>query len=437
MILVVGATGLLGGRVASLLVKRGEQVRSLVRRGSSAPSWGGDVDVAMGDLTDPTSLSAACAGVDTVVATATAIGRRLAGAGGPSIREVDELGMLALVGAAETAGVARFVYVSYAGVDAGLGMPIERAKLAVERRLATSRMQRVVVRPDAFQDVHLMPLGRFDVARGRVAVFGRGDVPQRWVNVEDVAALLASLAVESDPPGLVELGGPEALSRNAAIEVAARATGRPMKRQAMPLWVARLGMRLLARPNDALASLFGLRRPPGPATGALGREPLDQPRHHPVVGERVHRTPGAVAVLSTWRAPCPPVEEGRQARHGVSRRLLRNLLNQRAPCTRPALACQRGGTAEYPDIRVFRHLRRQGAGCLPENPPAGVTSPRSGRPRELRYQRRTSPAAALTNQWRLSTSCSLPGRAQAPFLETAPGAFAGVLEPVVIVVAGP
>ena len=135
------------------------------------------------------------------MATATAIGRRLAGAGGPSIREVDELGMLALVDAAETAGVARFVYVSYAGVDAGLGMPIERAKLAVERRLATSRMQRVVVRPDAFQDVHLMPLGRFDMARGRVAVFGRGDVPQRWVNVDDVAALLASLAVEQTRPG--------------------------------------------------------------------------------------------------------------------------------------------------------------------------------------------------------------------------------------------
>ena len=167
-------------------------------------------------------------------------------------------GWLALVDAAETAGVARFVYVSYAGVDAGLGTPMERAKLAIEQRLSTSGMQAVVVRPDAFQDVHLTPLGRFDMARGRVAVFGRGDVPQRWVNVDDVAALLAALAVESDPPGLVEVGGPEALSRNAAIEVAARATGRPMKRQAMPLWVARLGMRLLARPNDALASLFGL-----------------------------------------------------------------------------------------------------------------------------------------------------------------------------------
>ena len=163
-----------------------------------------------------------------------------------------------LVDAAGAAGVARFVYVSYAGVDAGLGTPLEQAKLASEQRLATSRMRAVVVRPDAFQDVHLTPLGRFDIARGKVAVFGSGDVPQRWVSVDDVAALLAALADEPDPPRLLAVGGPEALSRNAAIEVAEHATGRRMRRQRMPIWAARLGMRVLARRNDALASLLGL-----------------------------------------------------------------------------------------------------------------------------------------------------------------------------------
>ncbi len=222
------------------------------------PSWGDGVDVVVGDLTDPASLRAACEGVETVVATATAIGRRLAGAGGPTIREVDELGMLGLVDAAEGAGVTRFVYVSFAGIDSSIGSPIDRAKQAVEQRLGASRMRRVIIRPDAFQDVHLTPLARFDMARGKVAVFGSGKVPQRWVSVDDAAALIAALSVEPDPPGLVEFGGPEALSRTGAIAVAERATGRRMKVQRMPIWAARLGMRLLARRNDALASLFGL-----------------------------------------------------------------------------------------------------------------------------------------------------------------------------------
>jgi len=258
MILVVGGTGELGGRVVRLLRERGQGVRCLVRPGSDdAQLRRLDVDVVRGDLTDRESLPAACEGVDVVVATATAIARRLAGARHPTIREVDEVGMAALVGAAETAGVERFVYVSYAGVDAGLGMPLERAKKATEQRLRTSPMRAVVVRPDAFQEVHLTPVGRFDIAHGKVAVFGTGDRRRRWVGVDDVAALLAAVALEPDPPDVVEFGGPEALSRNEAIALAERLTGKHVRRQRMPRSVARLGMRLLARPNDALASVFG------------------------------------------------------------------------------------------------------------------------------------------------------------------------------------
>ena len=63
--------------------------------------------------------------------------------------------------------------------------------------------------------------------------------------------------MEDDPPAVVEFGGPESMSRNEAAAVAERLTGRPMKVQRMPRAVARLGMRLLSRPNDALASVFG------------------------------------------------------------------------------------------------------------------------------------------------------------------------------------
>ena len=199
----------------------------------------------------------ACEGVDTVVASATVIGRRLAGARRPSIRDVDEIGMAALVGAAERAGVSRFVYLSFARAGKSYGTPLEIAKIRTEERLAASPMRRVVVRPDAFQEIHLGPLGRFDVANGKVTVMGKGDNPRRWVATEDVAALVAAVSVEPDPPLEIDFGDPEPLSRNQAIEVAERAMGRPFKVQHMPLLAVKIAARILPRANDALASIFG------------------------------------------------------------------------------------------------------------------------------------------------------------------------------------
>jgi uncharacterized protein YbjT (DUF2867 family) len=258
VLLVVGGTGELGGRVVEVLRGQGHDVRCLVRAGSDDSRLRElGASVVRGDLTEPDSLAAACQGIETVVATATVIGRRLEGARRPSIREADEVGMASLVDAAESGGVRRFVYVSFAGVDAAIGTPLEHAKLATEQRLSRSSMRTVVVRPDAFQEIHLGPLGRFDMAAGKVAVFGRGDSKRRWVSTDDVAALLAAVAFEPEPPALIEFGGPEAISRNEAVAIAEALTHRRIKVQRMPRTVARLAIRLLNRPNDALASAFG------------------------------------------------------------------------------------------------------------------------------------------------------------------------------------
>ena len=258
MILVVGASGDLGGRIVRRLRDDGHEVRCLVRPDTDAASLRLlGVEVVGGDLTDPTSLSAACEGAETVVASATAIARVLAGVKHPSIHQADEVGMASLVAAAEAAAVRRFVYVSYAGADSALGTPLERAKTATEKRLARSPMRRVVVRPDAFQEIHLAPIGRFDIRAGKVAVFGKGNTKRRWVATQDVAALVAAVVVEDDPPDIVTFGGPEAISRNEAIAIAEHATGKKVKVQRMPRAVARLGMRILDRPSPAMATVFG------------------------------------------------------------------------------------------------------------------------------------------------------------------------------------
>ena len=61
-------------------------------------------------------------------------------------------------------------------------------------------MRTVIVRPDGFQEIQLTAIGRFDLEHAKVAVIGRGDTKRRLVSTDDVAALVAAVALEPDLP---------------------------------------------------------------------------------------------------------------------------------------------------------------------------------------------------------------------------------------------
>lgn len=111
-VLVTGASGLLGGAVARVLVARGADVRTLQRRPSGVP---GAQDVA-GSVTDPEAVARALDGVDAVVHLAARVSLA-----GPR-EEFDAVnigGTTTLLDAAERAGVRRFVQVSSPSVAHG------------------------------------------------------------------------------------------------------------------------------------------------------------------------------------------------------------------------------------------------------------------------------------------------------------------------------
>src|SRR5437868_2465663 len=143
-ILVVGATGFVGKQVALKLQARSGGVHALVRGGENNPKAAdltrAGIRIVDADLTQPHTLGPACRGIETVISTATSM--PVAAADG--LRTVDLEGTLALIDAAEGAGVKKFVYTSYSG-NLRNPSPLEIAKRSCEQRLLNSRMEAVIL----------------------------------------------------------------------------------------------------------------------------------------------------------------------------------------------------------------------------------------------------------------------------------------------------
>jgi uncharacterized protein YbjT (DUF2867 family) len=218
-ILVVGATGIVGGQVAAGLAKHGRSVRALVRGGpnhaKAASLLSAGIEIAEGDLRIPATLSNACHGIETVVTTATS----MPAAADDGIRRVDHEGSLSLIDAAHAAGVKRFVYVSYSG-NIRYDCPLERAKRACEDRLLAGSMETVILRPSYFMEMWLSPMLGFDPVNGAVRAYGSGESRISFISTANVAQFAIAAAADSrGKSSIVELGGPEAISLRDVVKI--------------------------------------------------------------------------------------------------------------------------------------------------------------------------------------------------------------------------
>src|SRR5215472_8260025 len=105
MLLLTGATGLVGSSLLRRLVAEGAQVRCLVRDPRRLGAQRVRVQIALGDLANPPSFRNAMRGVDTVVHLAAAIRDQPQG----SIEELNAIATWRMVQAARQAGVQRFL----------------------------------------------------------------------------------------------------------------------------------------------------------------------------------------------------------------------------------------------------------------------------------------------------------------------------------------
>jgi uncharacterized protein YbjT (DUF2867 family) len=257
VILVVGATGLLGAEVCRRLSARGHPMRALVRPGSPRESAlrALDASIVHGDLKDPASLDAACRGASVVITTANSMMSRR---GGDSLESVDRDGSLSLLQSAVAAGTQRFIYTS-ASPALPANNPLIRYKREVESALRASALRWTILQPTAFMEVHAGAAAGWDFRAGRARLMGSGRAPIAYVSVADVAAIAVQVVENPRTEGRdLHITGPEPLSALEAVAIAERVTGRQFTVQRLPTPALHV-LRALLRPfNPVLATLLAM-----------------------------------------------------------------------------------------------------------------------------------------------------------------------------------
>jgi uncharacterized protein YbjT (DUF2867 family) len=259
MLLLTGATGLVGSALLPRLLAEGQTVRCLVRDPRRLGPQRVRVQIALGDLTDPPSFRNAMRGVDTVVHLAASTRDQPRG----SIEELAAIATWRMVDAAQRAGVQRFVFFSALGASEHHRCRLFRAKALAEQAVRESSMRTTVIAPSlvyAPGDRWLKLIERLSLLPV-VPISGRGRAVCQPIWAEDVAGCVVGALRTGGPSAdggggdaessafhrRFELAGPQTLTYNDLLNTVLRSLDRERPLLPIPTPVVSRVLRLVER----------------------------------------------------------------------------------------------------------------------------------------------------------------------------------------------
>jgi uncharacterized protein YbjT (DUF2867 family) len=247
VILLTGATGVVGSALLKRLLENGSEVRCLVRDPRRLGPNRVRVHITLGDLADPVSVRQAVRGVETVVH----LGATIRDQPAASIEEVNGLATIRLLRDAQRGGARHFVFFSAMSATQTSRTRFFRAKALAEKAVRGAEIETSVFAPSivyAPGDPWLTLLGRM-MHLPWMPVSGSGRARFQPIWAEDVAACVEAVigGAAADGSRRFELAGPEVLTYDEIVELAMEAEGRRRPLIHLPLGVVRRGLRSLER----------------------------------------------------------------------------------------------------------------------------------------------------------------------------------------------
>ena len=221
MILVTAAYGNQGQRLIPLLARAGKTVRAMRASGDlEALKRLGAAEAIHGDASDPASLRRAMEGVETVYHV------------GPSLHRSEQEMGIAVVEAAEAAGVRHLVFSSVLhAIESQLIQ--HRAKLAIERRIIVADLNWTILQPTNY----MLPAWSTPVFRSEVfRLWWSLDRRQSLIVLDDYAEVAAKVICEGEKHhgATYELSSADCLTAHEIADRFTRVTGRPIRAEEVP-----------------------------------------------------------------------------------------------------------------------------------------------------------------------------------------------------------
>ena len=256
MILIVGGSGRLGRLVVEDLATR-HHVRVLAPHATATlPALSANAELVDGDIRDLATVAVAAEDVSCIVVASHGVESRER----DGLETIDELGARAVAAAAKRVG-ASIVLVSVVGAAPDAALPLARTKFAAEQRIQQSGVPWTIVRCAAFAQTWAMIFTQSAGRSGRPGIIGPGEAVHRYVDVRDIASVVARAATDVSLRGhVIQVSGPDPLTASQLAAMVQQANGWTGRPRHLPLPLARAIAAMLApfRPDLARKLWLGI-----------------------------------------------------------------------------------------------------------------------------------------------------------------------------------
>ena len=232
-LLIIGGTGTLGRQMVLQALMKGYPVRCMVRNFRKAnflKEWG--VELVYGDLTKPETLPPCFKGITAVIDASTSRPDEF-----ESLKTVDWDGKIALIEAAKSANIQRFIFFSAQNVEQFDNIPLMKLKYGIEQKLAESTVPYTIFRLTGFYQ-GLIEQYAIPILENLPIWVSNENTCVSYMDTQDIAKFcLRSFQLPQTENKTFFLGGPKGWVSSEIISLCEQLAGQTAKVNQVPIFI--------------------------------------------------------------------------------------------------------------------------------------------------------------------------------------------------------